>query len=72
LAPLNRGASTAPTFMALTCRWRSRPQHRKRTCALQLGMSAKGQKRTHAVQQTVELFDHFVGAVEEDAGNIEL
>src|SRR5664279_5825115 len=21
------GTSTAPTFMALTCRWRSRPQH---------------------------------------------
>src|SRR5665213_2504616 len=25
------GALTAPTFMALTCRWRSRPQHHKRT-----------------------------------------
>src|SRR5450631_798958 len=25
------GALTAPTFMALTCRWRSRPQHQKRT-----------------------------------------
>src|SRR5271156_2110256 len=25
------GASTAPTSMALTCRWRSRPQHQKRT-----------------------------------------
>src|SRR5271154_329641 len=24
------GASTAPTSMALTCRWRSRPQHHKR------------------------------------------
>src|SRR5262249_12809289 len=24
-------ASTAPTSMALTCRWRSRPQHQKRT-----------------------------------------
>src|SRR3990170_3939374 len=24
------GASTAPTFMALMCRWRSRPQHHKR------------------------------------------
>src|SRR5262249_15709440 len=24
-------ASTAPTFMALACRWRSRPQHQKRT-----------------------------------------
>src|SRR6202047_3130183 len=27
------GALTAPTFMALTCRWRSRPQHQKRTYA---------------------------------------
>src|SRR5271167_4363392 len=26
------GASTAPKSMALTCRWRSRPQHQKRTC----------------------------------------
>src|SRR5215211_456329 len=25
------GASTAPTSMALACRWRSRPQHQKRT-----------------------------------------
>src|SRR6266487_6274715 len=25
------GASTAPTSMALPCRWRSRPQHQKRT-----------------------------------------
>src|SRR5262245_50863128 len=25
------GALTAPTFMALACRWRSRPQHQKRT-----------------------------------------
>src|SRR6266496_1828137 len=32
------GALTAPTSMALACRWRSRPQHQKRTfsygCAL--------------------------------------
>src|SRR5215831_11955553 len=26
------GALTAPTSMALPCRWRSRPQHQKRTC----------------------------------------
>jgi len=25
------GALTAPTFMALTCRWRNRPQHQKQT-----------------------------------------
>src|SRR4029434_8456242 len=41
------GALTAPTFMALTCRWRSRPQHQKRTCAAQLKMSALGQQRTY-------------------------
>src|SRR5262249_23647044 len=29
------GASTAPTSMALPCRWRSRPQHQKRTYAAQ-------------------------------------
>src|SRR5262249_1129537 len=29
------GALTAPTFMALARRWRSRPQHQKRTCAVQ-------------------------------------
>src|SRR5262245_49484193 len=29
------GALTAPTSMALPCRWRSRPQHQKRTFALQ-------------------------------------
>src|SRR6516225_3752189 len=29
------GALTAPTSMALQCRWRSRPQHQKRTYAMQ-------------------------------------
>jgi hypothetical protein len=29
------GASAGPTSMTLTCRWRSRPQHQKRTHALQ-------------------------------------
>jgi hypothetical protein len=43
------GALTAPTSMALPCRWRSRPQH---------------QLLTHAVQQTAPLFDHRVGTGE--------
>src|SRR6266540_4431623 len=29
------GASTAPTSMALPCRWRSRPQHQQRTHVVQ-------------------------------------
>src|SRR5262249_42743149 len=33
---------------------------RKRTCAVQDTMSALGQKRTHAVQQTAPSFEHFV------------
>src|SRR5262245_5599997 len=39
---------TAPTSLALTCRWRSRPQH---------------QEATYAPQQTAPLFDHLVGAL---------
>jgi len=30
------GALTAPTFMALTCRWRSRPRHQSRPWTLKL------------------------------------
>src|SRR4029077_17959780 len=41
LAPPNRGALSAPTSMALPCRWRSRPQHRKRTLTGNPPMSAK-------------------------------
>jgi hypothetical protein len=33
LAPPNRGGLTARTSMALTCRWRSRPQHQQRKIA---------------------------------------
>src|ERR1035437_2919175 len=35
LGSSDSGALTAPTFMALTCRWRSRPQHHERTHAPQ-------------------------------------
>src|SRR5262249_36388244 len=48
------GASTAPPSMALRCRWRGRPQH---------------QKRTSALQQKVLLFDHLVGAQQESPGS---
>src|SRR5262249_34937286 len=37
------GALTAPTFMALARRWRSRPQHQKRTLTRAVGLSAMGQ-----------------------------
>src|SRR5215475_3449740 len=47
------GASTAPTSMALPCRWRSRPQHQNRTHALQ-------QRRCMGCN---DLFDHLVGAL---------
>src|ERR1700730_11798209 len=50
------GALTAPTSMALTCRWRSRPQH---------------QDRTNAVQQKQCLFEHFVGTGEQRGREIE-
>src|SRR4029450_9284094 len=33
----------------------------KQTCAVQLGMSALGQKRTHAAQQKGSLFDDLIG-----------
>ena len=43
----------------------------KRTCAVQLPMSALGQKRTHAAQRRGLLFDHFVGAGEQLWGNLQ-
>src|SRR6476660_9743626 len=40
------GALTAPTSMALTCRWRSRPQHQMRTSAKSFS-SARTQPQRH-------------------------
>ena len=42
---------------------------RKRTCAVQPGMSALGQKRTHTPQQKGSLFDDLVGAGEQMGRN---
>src|SRR5262245_37497906 len=47
---------TAPTSLALTCRWRSRPQH---------------QEATYAAQPTKQLFDHLVGAGEQRWRHVE-
>src|SRR5471032_672680 len=35
------GALTAPTSVALTCRWRSRPQHQKRTSHVAITLKPK-------------------------------
>ena len=40
------GALTAPTSMALACRWRSRPQHQLRTSRIGTTSSEKCQKET--------------------------
>src|SRR5262245_35676595 len=47
---------TAPTSLALTCRWRSRPQHHL---------------RTHAPQQTASSFDHLISAREQRRRHVE-
>src|SRR5262245_13107811 len=40
------GALTAPTSMALACRWRSRPQHQKRTkCAAAKSIAIRSPRR---------------------------
>src|SRR5262245_27726607 len=54
-------ALTAPTSLALTCRWRSRPQHQLRTLVGAAGTAASCQEATYAPQQTTPLFDHLVG-----------
>src|SRR5215813_2834662 len=43
------GALTAPTSMALPCRWRSRPQHQKRTYASQHALAGPS-SRSQAVR----------------------
>src|SRR5258705_4378212 len=42
--------------MALSCRWRSRPQHHK---------------QTHALQQIASSFDHFVGSQQDRFGEFD-
>src|ERR1700685_522457 len=39
------GALTAPTSMALTCPWRSRPQHHQRTFALSVKQGGRASRR---------------------------
>src|SRR5262249_47720 len=39
------GASTAPTSMALPCRWRSRPQHQKQTSELLHSITSSARSR---------------------------
>src|SRR5262244_1459615 len=50
------GALTAPTSMALPCRWRSRPQHQKRTFAVQQTspLSAPAIRRTAVMERGAE------------------
>jgi hypothetical protein len=51
------GALTAPTSLALTCRWRSRPQHQKPTLSLRqhsdfglVGLSGENDKVRHVLK----------------------
>ena len=44
---------------------------RKRTFNSAAGMSALGQKRTHAPKQKGSLFDHLVGPPDERVGDID-
>src|SRR5215467_2260922 len=50
------GASTAPTSMALPCRWRSRPQHQKRTHAPQQSISIRSPCRHTNIGPIVHQF----------------
>src|ERR1017187_9506674 len=46
-------ALTAPTFMALTCRWRSRPQHHKQTSRLR--PATRSEEHTSELQSPMYL-----------------
>ena len=63
-----RGPRRCPLWVIsghVQCTRRCPLYRQKRTCAVQLGMSALCQKRTYAPQQTAFLFDHLVGASEQ-------
>jgi hypothetical protein len=53
LAPPNRGASTAPTFTALTRRWRSRPQHQAQTLDMAQRINVAGAKSRRSVRNRI-------------------
>src|ERR1700735_4271337 len=44
------GALSAPTSVALTCRWRSRPQHQKRPRPSEVGEGATPRHRTRGAR----------------------
>jgi hypothetical protein len=50
--------------MALTCRWRNRPQHQLRTLVGAAGTAASCQRGREQMQQ-VALLDHLVSAAEQ-------
>ena len=65
---VQKGMSALLPIATAKANFRKRPcllYPRKRTCAVQLVMSAMGQKRNHAAQQKGSLFDHLLGVDEQ-------
>src|SRR5450830_1563526 len=66
------GALTAHTFMALTCRWRSRPQHHKQTLAKCTDNKLNGQGAFRLRVLTTQAGPHLKRAAPDHvAGDIE-